>query len=121
MREPRVRGGAAFWPSLTALIVWGGVQECNLAARVGCEAWADSPAIGHGLEEKRNDSIQEFLVSRDLSQARPGSGARMTWIGCMMGLTASNAMASAHVDAPDCTAGRRSWGHYTVLGPLATV
>ena len=29
------------------------LQECNLAARVAWEAWADSPAIGHRPEESR--------------------------------------------------------------------
>ena len=40
---------------MAAVAVCGGVQECNLAARVAvgcdCEAWADSPAIGHGPKE----------------------------------------------------------------------
>ena len=49
MRESRVRGGAASWPSLAAVAVCGGLQECNLAARVGWEAWADSPAIACAL------------------------------------------------------------------------
>ena len=35
VRESRMRGGAASWPSLAAVAVCGGVQECNLAARVG--------------------------------------------------------------------------------------
>ena len=47
-----MRDGAASWPSLAAVAVCGGMQECNLAARVGCEAWADSPASGHGLEPR---------------------------------------------------------------------
>ena len=43
------------WASLVAVAACGGVRECNLVARVGWEAWAaaDSPAIGHGPEEKR--------------------------------------------------------------------
>ena len=53
VRESRVRGGAASWPSLAAVAVCGGVQECNLAARVGCEAWADSPAIGQTGPRKK--------------------------------------------------------------------
>ena len=56
MRESRVRGGAASWPSLAAVAVCGGLQECNLnlAARVRVRGvWADSPAIGHGPEETR--------------------------------------------------------------------
>ena len=36
VRETRVRGGAAIWPSLAAMArCGGGVRECNLAARVG--------------------------------------------------------------------------------------
>ena len=59
MRESRVRGGAASWPSLAAVAVCGGVQEYNLTARVVCEAWAGSPAIGHGPEGK--GAFSEFL------------------------------------------------------------
>ena len=49
----RRRGGAASWASLAAVAGCGGVRERNLAAHVGWEAWADSPAIGHGTEKKR--------------------------------------------------------------------
>ena len=38
----RRRGHPASWPSLAAVAVCGGVQECSLAVRVGCEAWEDS-------------------------------------------------------------------------------
>ena len=47
VRELRVRGDAASWASLAAVAVCGGVQECNLAARVGCEAWTDSHLLAH--------------------------------------------------------------------------
>ena len=46
VRESRVRGGAAIWPSLAAVAACGGVRECNFAARLEREAWADAPAIG---------------------------------------------------------------------------
>ena len=45
VRESCARGGAAIWPNLAAVAVCGGVRGCNLAARVGREAWADAPAI----------------------------------------------------------------------------
>ena len=53
--KPMLSGveGAGGAHEVAAVAVCGGVQECNLAARVGWEAWADSPAIGHGPEEKR--------------------------------------------------------------------
>ena len=53
VRESRVRGGVSghvaklsLRRSLAAVAVCGGVQKRNLAARAGCEAWADSPAMG---------------------------------------------------------------------------
>ena len=50
MRESRVRGGAAVWPSLAAVAVCGGARargDANLAALVRRKAWVDAPAIGH--------------------------------------------------------------------------
>ena len=46
VRESRVRDGAAPWPSLAAVAVCGGLQECNLTARVGCKAWRVAQTCG---------------------------------------------------------------------------
>ena len=38
---------------MAAVAVCGGVRECILAARAGCEAWADLPAIAARPERKK--------------------------------------------------------------------
>ena len=47
--QSRVRGGAASWPSLAAVAVYGGVRECisRRAWGLQCEAWVDSPHTCH--------------------------------------------------------------------------
>ena len=41
----------------------GGVRERNLAVRVGWEAWADLPAIGHEAGEKSRRDESNILIS----------------------------------------------------------
>ena len=73
VRESRVRGGAASWPNLAAVAVCGGVQECNLVARVGTGvgvvgAWADTGLICQIAHWPRARGRKEFFSKETLER-----------------------------------------------------
>ena len=47
---------------MAAVAGCGGVRERNFAVRVGWEAWADLPAIGHEAEKKNKEFTPNYVV-----------------------------------------------------------
>ena len=61
---------------MAAVAGCGGVRERNLAVRVGWEAWADLPAIGHEAEEKKEFFGPAVYDPKEIRRARSDAGSR---------------------------------------------